>query len=110
RYSMRIDGLASLNAGYKGGEMVTKAFTFEGSQLEINYATSAAGFIKIELQDQDGKALPRFTLEDAEEIIGNEIKRIVHWKGSSDVSGLMGRVIRIRIVLKDADLYSFKFN
>ena len=110
RYSMRIDGFTSLSADFKGGELLTKAFTFSGNQLEINYATSAAGGIQIEIQDPDGKAISGYALEDAQEIIGNEIQRIVSWNGKTDVSALASRPIRLRIVLKDADLYSFKFS
>ena len=110
RYSMRIDGFVSLSAGYDGGEMQTKPFIFEGSELEINYSTSAAGGIKIEIQDREGDPIPGFTLDDCQEIIGNEISRIVSWNGRSNISDLAGKPVRLYIYLKDADLYSFKFN
>ncbi len=110
RYSMRIDGFASLSAGYNGGEMITKTFTFEGKELEINYSTSAAGEIKIEFQDKNGNPLPGYTLDDCQLIIGNEIKRIVTWNNNPDIKNLMKQPIKMRIYLKDADLFSFKFN
>lgn len=110
RYSLRIDGFTSLTAGYGGGEMQTKPFIFEGGELEINYSTSAAGGIKIEIQDEAGNPIPGFTVDDCQEIIGNEICRTVSWKDKSDVSILAGKPIRLHIFLKDADLYSFKFN
>ena len=110
RYSLRIDGFTSLSAGFNGGEMVTKLFTFDGKELEINYSTSAAGFIKIEIQDQNGIPVPGFTYDDSKEIIGNEIKRIVSWNGVTDISTLKSKPVRLRILLKDADLYSVKFN
>jgi len=110
RYSMRIDGFTSLSADYSGGEMVTKPFTFEGKELEINYATSAAGSIKIEIQDVEGNPIPGFTLNDSQEIIGNEIKRIVSWDENTDVSALSSKPVRLKLYLKDADLYSMKFN
>ena len=109
RYSLRIDGFASLAAGYYGGEMVTKPLLFEGDELEINYSTSAAGGIKIEIQDEAGNPVPGFTKEDCQEIIGNQISRIVSWKGKTDVGSLAGKPVRLHIFLKDADLYSFKF-
>ncbi len=110
RYSLRLDGFVSINAPYEGGEVLTKPFTFTGQELEINYATSAAGEIRVEIQDANGKALPGYSLDDAQIIIGNEIKRIVSWKGGKSVEALAGRPIRLRIDLKDADLYSLKFN
>lgn len=110
RYSMRIDGFASLTAPYNGGEVLTKPFVFTGKELEINYATSAGGELKIELQDASGKPVPGFTIDECPAIIGNEIRRIVRWKGGSDVSRWASRPVRLRIMIKDGDLYSLKFN
>ena len=77
---MRLDGLASARAEYEGGELLTKPITFAGKHLSINFATSAPGGIRIEIQGVDGKALPGFALADCREQIGNEIERIVSWK------------------------------
>lgn len=110
RYSMRIDGFASLTAPYKGGEVITKPFVFSGKELEINYSTSAAGELKIELQDASGKAIPGFTIDECPAIIGNEISRVVRWKGGSDVSRWASKPVRLRVMIKDGDLYSLKFN
>ena len=109
RYSLRLDGFASVRADYAGGELVTKPLTFDGSELSINFSTSAAGGIKVEIQDENGKPIPGFTLADAREQIGNEINRIVTWKGGSDVSSLSGKPVRLKFVMKDADLYSLQF-
>lgn len=109
RYSLRLDGFASLHAGYAGGEMITKPFQFTGSELEINYASSAVGGLRFELQDEAGKPLPGYTLTDSREIIGDQISRVVTWSGGKDVSALAGKTIRMRVVLKDADLFSFRF-
>jgi hypothetical protein len=43
------------------------------------------------------------------EVIGDEIERVVGWTGGSDVGGLAGRPVRLRIELKDADLFSLRF-
>ena len=109
RYSLRLDGLASVSAPYAGGEMTTKPLTFAGDQLRINFVTSAAGGIRVEIQDRDGRPVPGFALEDCVEQIGNEIERTVSWKSETAVSGLQGRPIRLRFVMKDADLYAVRF-
>ena len=109
RFSLRLDGFASLHAGYAGGEMITKPFRFAGSELEINYASSAAGSLRFELQDESGNPLPGYELADSREIIGDQIARVVAWSGGTDVSALAGKTIRMRIQLKDADLFSFRF-
>lgn len=110
RYTLRIDGFVSVNAPYKGGEMITKPLIFDGNKLIINYATSAIGSVRVEIMDQDGKAIPGFSLDDCPEIYGDEIEKIVEWKGKRDLSALSGKVVRLRFVLKDADLYSIKFD
>ena len=108
RYSIRPDGFVSLQAKFDGGEVVTKAFTFTGKNLEINYSTSAAGSVRIEVQDHEGTPFSGFALTDCEELIGNKLDQTVSWKGGSP-NQLAGMPIKLRIVLKDADLYSFRF-
>ena len=110
RYSFRIDGFASVSAPYEGGEFLTKMLTFDGDQLVINFATSAAGFVKVEIQDVEGQPLPGYSVNDSRELIGNEIERIVSWNGKSDVSKLAGKPIRLRFVMKDSALYSIRFS
>jgi len=109
RYALRTDGFASVNAPYAGGEMVTKPLQFSGKELVLNFATSAAGGIRVEIQDASGKAIPRYALDDSVETIGNEIERTVHWKHGSDVSTLSGQTVRLRFVMRDADLFGVRF-
>jgi hypothetical protein len=109
RYVLRVDGFASVNAPYSGGEMVTRLFTFSGRELVLNYSTSAAGSIRVEIQGPSGKLIPGYGLEDSTEIIGDEIERVVAWKKGADVSSLAGQPVRLRFAMKDADLYSLRF-
>lgn len=109
RYSLRIDGFVSVHAPYEGGELVTKAFRFNGSELEINYESSAAGEIRIEIQDEEGAAIPGFSADACIPIFGNEISRVVKWSSNADLTTLAGKTVRLRVLMKDADLYSFRF-
>jgi len=109
RYSLRIDGFISVNAPYVGGELLTRPLIFEGKQLFLNYATSAPGEILVEILDESGRPLPGFSLADSVPVIGNEIDRAASWKSGSDVSGLAGKPIRLRFVMKDADLFAIQF-
>jgi hypothetical protein len=109
RYTLRTDGFASLHAPYQGGEVLTKPLIFAGKQLVINFATSAAGAIRIEIQNDQGEAHPGYTLADAQDIIGDDIARRVSWQGTGTVEALAGKTIRLRIHMKDADLYSIQF-
>ncbi|HJN07093.1 MAG TPA: hypothetical protein QF564_00255 [Pirellulaceae bacterium] len=109
RMTLRTDGFVSVNAPYDGGEMVTKPLTFSGKHLSLNYSTSAAGSVRVEIQDAAGKPFDGFSATDCEEIIGDEIERVVHWKAGSNVSSLARQPVRLRFIMKDADLYSFRF-
>jgi hypothetical protein len=109
RYALRLDGFASVRAPLAGGELVTKPLTFTGNKLLLNFATSAAGDVRVEIQDAAGNPLPGYTLADARELIGNEIERAYTWKQGQDVSTLAGKPIRLRFVLRDADLFAFRF-
>ena len=109
RYTIRIDGFVSAYAGWSGGELLTKPLVFAGKQLTINYATSAAGGLRVEVHGGDGKPLTGYGLHDCVEIIGDEIERTVVWKNGSDVSALAGKPVRLRFALRDANLYSLRF-
>jgi hypothetical protein len=109
RLLLRLDGFVSVNAPYTGGEFLTKPLIFEGRQLEINYRTSAAGFVRVEIQDEAGRAFSGYTLKDCGDIIGDEVARVVAWKGAPGVQRFAGKAVRLRFEMKDADLFSFKF-
>jgi len=108
RYAMRIDGFASVNAPLETGEFHTKLLKFKGDELEINYSTSAAGEIRVELQDRNGKPVEGFARSDCEPIYGDHIERVVRWK-DADLGKLSGQVVRLVFFMSDADLYSLRF-
>lgn len=109
RYSLRLDGFVSVAAPYKGGSMTTKPFIFSGENLLLNFSTSAAGSIRVEIQDVNGKPIPDYSAEEARELIGNTIEHPASWKKGADVSSLAGRPVRLHFIMKDADLYSMQF-
>lgn len=109
RYALRIDGFASVYAPMKGGEVITKPLVFKGSNLNINFSSSAAGEILVELLDENGKPIPGYTLADCDPVFGDDLERRVGWNGFKDLSHLAGETIQVRFTLKDADLYSFQF-
>ena len=110
RYTLRQDGFVSLYAPLSGGELITKPITFDGTQLKINFSTSAAGSVRIELQDADGKPIEGYALADCRDIFGDEIERVVTWNQGSDLRLPARKPIRLRLVVKDADVYSFRFS
>jgi hypothetical protein len=109
RYTLRLDGFVSAHAPRTGGELVTKPLTFAGKELALNFATSAAGSVRVELQDVSGKPLPGFALDDCAPIFGDTVDRVIGWTGQPNLAKVAGRPVRIRFVLNDAHVYSFQF-
>ncbi len=109
RASLRLDGFVSVNAGYAGGELLTKPFIFAGSKLELNLATSAVGSVRVEIQDAEGHPFKDYGADDSYDLYGDDVAKPAKWQGSTDVSKLAGKPVRLRFVMKDADLYALKF-
>ncbi len=87
-----------MNAPLSGGEFVTKPIRFQGSRLLLNHSTSAAGSIRIEVQNENGQPIPGFALADAPELYGDSLEQPALWKDGSDMKQLAGKVVRLRFV------------
>lgn len=109
RLTLRLDGFASLHAGYAGGTMTSKPVTFTGSSLELNYATSAAGHVRVALHDDNDQPIAGFGLDDCDTVRGDELARTVTWNGNADLSKLAGQPVRLHFELKDANVFAFQF-
>jgi hypothetical protein len=110
RVSLRTDGFVSVNGPWTGGEMTTVPFTYAGDHLELNFATSAAGEVRVELEDAAGAPLPGFSLDDCDALIGDRIAGVVGWRGRRSLAAYAQKPVRLRFRLCDADLYSFRFS
>lgn len=110
RYSMRIDGFASVHAKRQPGEFTTVPLTFEGDQLSLNVATSAAGSVTVEICTPDGQPVSGYSAADCDLIYGDSLDRIVTWKAKSDVRSLAGKTVVLKFRMQEADLYSMVFS
>lgn len=109
RFTLRTDGFASVHAGADVGEMVTRPLRFAGKELVVNYATSAGGSLRVEIQNAEGKALPGFALADCRGFVGDAIEQKVSWGKERDVGTLAGQTVRLRFVMQEADLFALQF-
>lgn len=109
RYTLRLDGFVSASAGSEGGTLLTKPITFQGGELELNFATSAAGHIRIEIQDVKGNPIPGFSLDDCPHYFGDSVSKSISWNDDAKLATLIGKPVQVLFELKDADLYSFRF-
>ena len=106
RWKIRKDGFAYYTADDNGAVLVTKPIIFNGSKLHLNFETSAAGNIYIDLLDADGNELEGKT---SFEMFGNSLDRPVFFEDGSDFSEYEGKPVRLRFRMKDAKLYSMYF-
>jgi len=102
RYTMRVDGFVSRHAPYEPKRVVTRPFVFDGRRLSINFATSAAGWLKLNLVSQ-GRTLRSV------ETFGDSLDRVVAFEEGA-VAELSGQPVTMEIVMSDADVFSFKFD
>ena len=109
RAQYRLDGFVSADAAYNGGEFTTPAVVFDGTRLELNLDGSAGGWAKVEILDEQGQAIPGYSIHEADKIAGNSVAETVTWSGKGDVAKLKGRPIKLRFVMRDAKLYAFQF-
>jgi len=102
RYTMRMDGFASFKAPYAGAKLVTKPLIFRGSEMLINFSTSARGYLRITIRGERGDEL------DSIEIFGNQVDRVVDWQ-EDRLSQFEGKRVTIEFDMCDAHIYSFRF-
>jgi len=108
RYSQRLDGFVSLDAGVSPGTATTLPLVFEGDQLVLNL--KAQGSARVGITDENGEAYPGFAPGDCDAIIGDHIKTTVTWNGRSSVAALAGKTVRLSFELQDCKLFAFEFS
>ncbi len=105
RYAVRLDGFFSWRADYEPGRVVTRPIVFEGNALSINFATSAFGYVRIRLLDEDGNAIEGC---DSGKLFGDSVDREVDF--DAPLKALAGEAVRMEITMSDADFYSFRYH
>ncbi|MCM8789232.1 MAG: hypothetical protein NC907_05525 [Candidatus Omnitrophica bacterium] len=105
RFTIRLDGFVSVHARDKTGYFITHPIIFDGDKLILNYSTSAAGFIKVEILDEEGKLMEPYTAE----LYGDSTDQEVVWNSQNNLTQVRGKPVRLKFTMKDADLYSIRF-
>jgi len=105
----RLDGFVSADAPYEGGWFVTPPLVFEGERLELNINVAAMGEARVQIEDEEGKPIDGFALDQCNRILFNDTAYVVKWQGRSDVSALAGNAVRLRFAMRSAKLYAFRF-
>ena len=103
RYTVRLDGFASYYGAYPGRNLVTRPFTFDGDTLKMNFATSARGFMKVKVLDENYEPFEGFWTT---EIFGDRVDSPIDFE-NGNIADLKGKTVRLALELCDADIYSF---
>ena len=106
RYEIRKDGFACTMAGGEEAQLVTKPLLFRGDTLHLNFATSAYGYIYVSLLDQSGETE---LLSESVEVFGDNIDRKVVFGEGLSLSRFAGTPVRLKFRMRDAKLFSMKF-
>ena len=109
RFSYRVDGFVSVHAPDGGGELLTRPLTFAGDTLVVNYTTSGEGSVRVGLEQADGSPYDGFAVSECVPLGGDSIEARVTWQDGSDLSELAGKPVRLRMELRGADVYAFRF-
>ena len=106
---LRMDGFVSLKGGIEWGSVLTRPLVVSDKTLHIN-ADSWRGRVLIELLDgESGQPIPGFGKDECIPTIIDSINEPVRWRERSDLAELVGRTVRLRFHLWQAELYSFWF-
>ena len=106
---IRLDGFISQDTNRSGGNLVTIPLKFSGSRLELNMDAGAGGRLKVELLTRSCKPIAGYTRQDADCLRGNDLRKTVTWKGTSDLSALRGKTVRLNFIGRNVKLYAFQF-
>ena len=70
----------------------------------MNFRTSAGGAILVSILDENGQELEAF--KDSV-IFGDSLSRPIVFEGN--LAELQGKPVRLKMIMKDADIYSYRF-
>ena len=99
---LRMDGFVSMNAGPTGGYLLTEPFVLPAGDLFLNAACSPSGHVSVELLAASGASLAV-----SAPVTGDAVRLPVHWRKRYDPAAEIGRPVRLRFTLENAELYAF---
>jgi concanavalin A-like lectin/glucanase superfamily protein len=109
-YVQRLDGFVAAVSEYTGGTMKSKPLRFQGNRLLLNVDTGAVGFLQVGFEDEHGRPIPGYSVDDCIYLNGDFLRTPVEWLGKGhDVSELEGRVVQLVFRMRGARLYALQF-
>jgi hypothetical protein len=106
------DRLVALEAPVEGRVTLVEQVCV-GKELRLNFQTQKeGGWVKVELVHPPTtpaspvKAIEGYGLKEADTLAGDELSKVVTWRGKSDLSALEGKKVSVRIHMARAKLFS----
>jgi hypothetical protein len=103
---LRLDGFVSLTAGDKDGRVVTKPFVASGNRLFLNVDVHQEGAVRVEVLDETKHPIRGFEVSSSIPLVGREVEQAVGWQNEANWGQLAGKMVCLRIHLRNADLYA----
>ena len=104
---MKRDRLIGYKALRSPGELITRAFLWNGDKLFLN-VDAAGGEARVVVCDEDGRGLEGFRQADAIAIDEDCVRFPVAFHGGKSMTSLNGRSIRLRIHLERATVFGWE--
>ena len=104
---LRLDGFCSMSAGDIEGWLITRRELLRVPQLTINAKTAAGGYVIAEILDTNNTVVPGFSRHDCIPFSGDSIHHVLKWKTGAFSEKQSRQEKKLRLFLKNADLYSY---
>ena len=108
-HTLRKDGFMYLKSQGDWGEFLTKPLALFDSSLTVN-AQAQFGEVRFQITDMESRPVEGFAFDDCVPLKeADSLAHPVSWRGS-DLEKIAGKVIRLEVQLRNADLYSIRGN
>jgi len=104
---IKRDRFASMKAGSREGELVTKPLVLPTGSLYVNAEVEPGGSIRAEIIDSRGIALPGYSLAESDGFTGDSLSGRLTWRGRSALPPSSEVGTRVKFLMRKAKLYSF---
>jgi hypothetical protein len=101
RFAYRVDGFVALQGDRNGGTVTTKPLQFTGQQLLLNFDAGSAGNVTVEVLGESSELVGK-----SKPMTGDVVDTPVQWEQSPELGQ---GIVRLRFVIENANLYSFRF-
>jgi hypothetical protein len=103
-HRLRADGWVCLKCIGDVAYLRTRPMQTASGEMSLNIICPK-GYARVQISDLDGNAYPGFSFDDCEQIRGDHLRAIPHWRGKENFAELKGKIVKVEIELFAAELY-----